>query len=293
MTRCARSSAICARATTTRPTSPTAPIRSPPSSFEDQAGYCQQFAGSMALMLRMVGIPSRVVSGFAPGSFDAERAALRGPRHRRALVGRGLLPRHRLGHLRSDPGRGARGLADAERRARARELLPRPRRGARTDTGSGARRSSADSRAERFRPVRAKTVGRGRRLPLVALGLTVADRGVGCGGLRAPAPGARRGHAGRRSARGAAARARTPRLERPERGHPAGDRAAVSASRSSRRRRVRRRSARSPLRARHPAPPGPGERRALRRALAAGGGLRGWLRGLIAIPPGGPADRTR
>jgi protein-glutamine gamma-glutamyltransferase len=43
--------------------------------FEDRAGYCQQFAGAMGLMLRMVGIPSRVVSGFAPGSFDPEQDA--------------------------------------------------------------------------------------------------------------------------------------------------------------------------------------------------------------------------
>ena len=35
--------------------------------FEDRAGYCQQFSGAMALMLRMSGIPARVVSGFAPG----------------------------------------------------------------------------------------------------------------------------------------------------------------------------------------------------------------------------------
>ena len=41
--------------------------------FEDRSGYCQQFAGAMGLMLRMVGIPSRVVSGFAPGSLDQER----------------------------------------------------------------------------------------------------------------------------------------------------------------------------------------------------------------------------
>ena len=34
----------------------------------DKVGYCQQFSGSMALMLRMLGIPARVVSGFAPGS---------------------------------------------------------------------------------------------------------------------------------------------------------------------------------------------------------------------------------
>ncbi len=35
--------------------------------FRDRAGYCQQFSGAMALMLRMEGIPSRVVAGFAPG----------------------------------------------------------------------------------------------------------------------------------------------------------------------------------------------------------------------------------
>ncbi len=34
---------------------------------EDRAGYCQHFAGAMALMLRMSGIPARVASGFAPG----------------------------------------------------------------------------------------------------------------------------------------------------------------------------------------------------------------------------------
>jgi transglutaminase-like putative cysteine protease len=33
-------------------------------------GFCQQFAGSMALMLRMNGIPARVAVGFAPGRYD-------------------------------------------------------------------------------------------------------------------------------------------------------------------------------------------------------------------------------
>jgi hypothetical protein len=33
----------------------------------DRAGYCQQFSGAMALMLRMLGIPSRVAAGFATG----------------------------------------------------------------------------------------------------------------------------------------------------------------------------------------------------------------------------------
>ncbi len=40
--------------------------------FEDRIGYCQQFSGAMALMLRMVGIPARVVSGFSPGERGGE-----------------------------------------------------------------------------------------------------------------------------------------------------------------------------------------------------------------------------
>jgi protein-glutamine gamma-glutamyltransferase len=40
--------------------------------FQARVGYCQQFSGAMALMLRMVGIPARVASGFAPGSPDLD-----------------------------------------------------------------------------------------------------------------------------------------------------------------------------------------------------------------------------
>ena len=36
----------------------------------NKLGYCQQFAGSMALMLRMGGIPARVATGFTTGSYD-------------------------------------------------------------------------------------------------------------------------------------------------------------------------------------------------------------------------------
>ncbi|MBV9001942.1 MAG: transglutaminase domain-containing protein [Solirubrobacterales bacterium] len=39
--------------------------------FSDGVGYCQQFSGAMALMLRMDGIPARVAAGFLPGSYDA------------------------------------------------------------------------------------------------------------------------------------------------------------------------------------------------------------------------------
>ncbi|HEX2232178.1 MAG TPA: transglutaminase domain-containing protein [Thermoleophilaceae bacterium] len=40
--------------------------------FEDRAGYCQQFSGAMALMLRMAGIPARVASGFTRGSYNRD-----------------------------------------------------------------------------------------------------------------------------------------------------------------------------------------------------------------------------
>jgi transglutaminase-like putative cysteine protease len=45
--------------------------------FRDRTGYCQQFSGAMALMLRMVGVPARVVSGFSPGSFNRDSGEYR------------------------------------------------------------------------------------------------------------------------------------------------------------------------------------------------------------------------
>ena len=37
---------------------------------ESKAGYCQHYAGAMALMLRLLGIPARVAAGFTSGSYD-------------------------------------------------------------------------------------------------------------------------------------------------------------------------------------------------------------------------------
>ena len=45
--------------------------------FRDRAGYCQQFSGAMALLLRMNGIPARVAGGFAPGFRDAQTKEFR------------------------------------------------------------------------------------------------------------------------------------------------------------------------------------------------------------------------
>ncbi len=38
--------------------------------FTDKRGYCQQFSGAMALLLRMGGIPARVVGGFTSGVYN-------------------------------------------------------------------------------------------------------------------------------------------------------------------------------------------------------------------------------
>ncbi|HEY4097808.1 MAG TPA: transglutaminase domain-containing protein [Baekduia sp.] len=55
--------------------SPPPPGKLPPLDaflFRDHAGYCQHFAGATALLLRMGGVPARVVAGFAPGSRDGK-----------------------------------------------------------------------------------------------------------------------------------------------------------------------------------------------------------------------------
>jgi transglutaminase-like putative cysteine protease len=41
--------------------------------FRDRAGYCQQFAGAAALLLRMGGLPTRVAAGFTSGTRDDAR----------------------------------------------------------------------------------------------------------------------------------------------------------------------------------------------------------------------------
>lgn len=40
--------------------------------LRDRVGYCEQFAGTYAAMLRTLGIPARVAVGFTPGIFDGE-----------------------------------------------------------------------------------------------------------------------------------------------------------------------------------------------------------------------------
>jgi transglutaminase-like putative cysteine protease len=57
-------------------TPPRRPPSEPPLAFfvtQSKAGYCQHFAGAMALMLRYLGIPARVAAGFTSGNYDRDR----------------------------------------------------------------------------------------------------------------------------------------------------------------------------------------------------------------------------
>ena len=40
--------------------------------FENPRGYCEHYATAMTVMLRTLGIPARVVAGYAPGTWDAD-----------------------------------------------------------------------------------------------------------------------------------------------------------------------------------------------------------------------------
>jgi protein-glutamine gamma-glutamyltransferase len=61
---------------TERPAEPD-PGRTPLDAFinDTREGYCQHFAGAMALLLRMGGVPARVATGFSPGGFSRRRNA--------------------------------------------------------------------------------------------------------------------------------------------------------------------------------------------------------------------------
>jgi len=47
--------------------------------FEAPGGFCSYYASAMAVMLRSIGIPARVVTGYATGDYDYTRGAYRVP----------------------------------------------------------------------------------------------------------------------------------------------------------------------------------------------------------------------
>ena len=129
--------------------------------FETKSGYCQQYSGAMALLLRMGGIPARVATGFTSGSYDRKAKEYVRARPRRPLVGRGVDPRLRLGHLRPDAlGRPA-ALAELRPRRRRHRRRARPRRQRDRPAHRPGRRGAPAVRALR-RP-RAAGAARARR----------------------------------------------------------------------------------------------------------------------------------
>ena len=91
--------------------------RSSTSSTKTHAGYCQYFAGAMALMLRYLGIPARVAVGFAGGTYDRSARLWNVTRSRGARLGRGLVQGLRLAPVRPDSGRARRRAALAQGRS--------------------------------------------------------------------------------------------------------------------------------------------------------------------------------
>ena len=249
--------------------------------FEDKIGYCQQFSGAMALMLRLQGIPARVAAGFSPGSYNRDSGEYRV----RDLDAHSWVEVwfNGIGWVPFDPTPAA---SPAESQSSGLEAVSAAGGGA----GEVRSRSQSDALSERAgaRPGPPRTPVR----PVVRGGRSRSCWSVAAARMRPGGPSARGGgervrHGGGPAGR-AALRARAPRLRAPA---------------STTLLALERRLARSvgPVSARYvaalrahrydpaaPDAPRLSERRALRRELTARGGLRGRLRGMRAIPPAGP-----
>jgi protein-glutamine gamma-glutamyltransferase len=261
----------------------------PPSDFplasflsEDRVGYCQQFSGAMALMLRMVGVPARVASGFSPGSPDLDQDGLFQVEDFDAHSWVEVYF-NGIGWVAFDPTPAA---SPAQSRfvnaesgtasGNLRQELPEIRGGLQEGNSRRGRRAADD--------------GGGSALwvfpALALLGVVVTGSAVGVRAarfrrldpsgateaqVRELRPGL--GRMGWPVRDGETLRALERRLDR------AGKRKSAGYLASLRRRRFGGHG--SP-------PPTLAARRSLRRELTKARGLRGWLRGLLAMPPGGP-----
>ncbi len=58
--------------------------------FDTRAGFCEHYASSFAVMMRMAGIPSRIVTGYMGGYYNATGRLHAGAAVRRPCLGRGL-----------------------------------------------------------------------------------------------------------------------------------------------------------------------------------------------------------
>jgi protein-glutamine gamma-glutamyltransferase len=262
---------------------------------EDHAGYCQQFSGAMALMLRMLGIPSRVASGFAPGGRDPERNNYLvddTDAHNWVEV---FFPS--IGWVTFDPTPSA-APAATQLDDNALGVTKSPQPDERSTGPSFPPSPSEDAKPQPQETTGSGGSGRDDSGPesLVVLGATLAALALAAAG----AYGLRR-HRRRLMGPGQLAAAELGELERAlaRIGTPlspgttllrveteldalAGTDAAAYAARLRNHR----------YREAAVAPPGISERRALRRALLAMAGWRSGLRVLLAVPPGGPSPRT-
>ena len=254
--------------------------------FKDERGYCQQFSGAMALMLRMIGIPSRVATGFAAGLPDPEEPGTYLVRDTDAHSWVEVwFPR--VGWVTVDPTPAA---------------AP-----ARTDTSLNATASAGD--VGRFGAGRAFDIeesARSGRLEGFSpssrsddaspLGTVVSFAAVlGVIGLFV---GYRRRRALLLRPEGAEPQLRELERAVPLLGRPSGPRVTLLGIERAFATALGPDAARYPAALRYnrfaagtPRRPGPEQRRQLRHALGHGKGIRGRLRALRAIPPGGPRRR--
>jgi transglutaminase-like putative cysteine protease len=250
--------------------------------FDDRSGYCQQFSGAMALMLRMVGIPSRIAAGFSAGQ----------PNRGRGYAVRDLDAHswvevyfNGIGWVAFDP---TPAVAPAQSQTSGLGLLRFP-----TNVLGGKASPKGTGGSHRVRVDRPAAAGSSPAIPLwalpVGLALVCAAAGIGL---------AARATRDRSLSPPAAAEARLRELEAALarlRSWSAGGTTLLALER-------RLASVAGPaaagyaakLRAARYAPGDPSqpttaERRAMRRELTSGLGLRARLRGFLAIPPGGPS----
>lgn len=262
--------------------------------FEDRVGYCQQFSGAMALLLRMAGIPARVAAGFSPGTHDEEKGEYRV----RDLDAHSWVEVYfaGIGWVTFDP---------TPRAAEADPATPQEAAGSaaagvvRQGSSAPAPATAPESAADGETPAAGDLTsggGNGSDGAPATAALLVAGGAALVAALAALAVALRvrrRRTLGRdRLAAAATAELRralerlgwdvspTTTLAALERQLATG--AGPSAAAYARALRSCR------FDARQGEPPGPDARRALRRDLAAHGGPLGHLRALIALPPGGP-----
>jgi protein-glutamine gamma-glutamyltransferase len=253
--------------------------------LNDRIGYCQHFSGAMALLLRMVGIPARVATGFSPGTpiganeyqvtdLDAHSWV------EVYFTGIGWVP--------FDP---TPGVAPANSQAAPGDLTAAPSRGL-LDLGNFRRqRATPDQTQGAGAPSPAGDESDGGPAAIVLAGLAVL--GVGAAGSATALR--RRRFAGLPPAVALSAQADEIRGALPR----AGLRVPPGATALAMERRLRR--AARPRAAAYLAKLGdaryaPGsnggptlrERRAVRRELRRGRPIRDRLRGLLTMPPGGP-----